>query len=295
METARNLRITAFSDKGAMRSNNEDNLYVSCWPLINPLSLDSVEVSETVEYTSDWFVAAVFDGMGGADDGELASLCAARFMPSLVEKLGRKDEYTQAELQDILHESKTEIESEIRKEATNEQGQTPGTTCCGFAMKDGWLVPFWIGDSRMYLLRKEKLYLMTKDHTVAQEKIDQGEVSENEAKTLRSWHYITAYIGDERTDFAVDKGFALEPGDKILLCTDGVSDEFTDGQIADYMVQPYEEAKEEMLNKIRESGDDNATALLIEYISEEEQKSAGVKRIERLKENMLNLFTNKLK
>lgn len=63
-----------------------------------------------------------------------------------------------------------------------------------------------------------------------------SEVSENEAKTLRSWHYITAYIGD-----------------------------------------------------------DNATALLIEYISEEEQKSAGVKRIERLKENMLNLFTNKLK
>ncbi len=101
----------------------------------------------------------------------------------------------------------------------------------------GKLIPFWIGDSRLYLLRNGQLILLTKDHTIAQEKVDYGIISQEEAKTVSGWHFVTAYIGDGQSIFALGEVFDIEAGDKYLLCTDGISDRLPAQTLADFGVE----------------------------------------------------------
>ncbi len=264
--------ISGFSDKGTVRTNNEDNLFSSSYSIVNEYSEDEFRFAFEDPYREELQVFAVFDGMGGSDYGEIASRTAAGQMPNLVEELQQRGLLSDQELSGLLRKTKERMEEALRQEIKNPYAEQPGTTCCGFIMYQSMIRPFWIGDSRLYLLRDGRLHLVTRDHTVAQEKIDHGLITPEEAVTVGSWHTITAYIGDGQMPFAIRKAFEAEPGDKLLLCTDGISDRFSAETLAEYMTNSPERFTDIVSAEIKKRSQDNATALMVELVPETEKQ-----------------------
>lgn len=266
MNGIRRLKLACFSDKGTVRDNNEDNMYSSLYSIVNENTEDYCCATFLDEYKTDLSVFTVFDGMGGTEGGGIAALVAANQMPHLVERLKGNGLLPDEELSCLLFDIKLQIENETRITLEVSRVEQPGTTCCGFMMCNGIVRPFWIGDSRLYLLRRNKLILLTKDHTIAQEKIDYGLITPEEAVAANSWHYITAYIGDNHNNFTIGKGFEVEPGDKYLLCTDGISDKFSIDELAEYMNEGTSSFIDIVTAEVKKQSKDNATAMIVELI-----------------------------
>lgn len=268
MGFVKRMELACVSDKGTVRPNNEDNMYASLYNIVNEKSEDYYCAVYADNYDEKACVVAVFDGMGGTEGGEIASLASVRQMDFFYNRVLEKDSWTDEELSNLLLDTKKRMEHAARMEMENQNEEQPGTTCCGFLMRDGKLRPFWIGDSRLYLLRKNQLILLTKDHTIAQEKIDYGLITPEEAVTVNSWHYITKYIGDNHNNFALGEEFSVEPGDKYLLCTDGISDKFAPGKLAEYLSESPVRCMELVTREIKKESDDNATAVILALIPE---------------------------
>lgn len=288
MEGIRRIELAAFSDKGTVRSNNEDNMYSSLYNITNVNSEDYYVAVYADTYKEDVSVISVFDGMGGSDRGELASLIAAQQMQIFYERLLEKKDWTEEELSDLLFDTKRRMEYETRTAVQDNTEEQPGTTCCGMILSDGMVRPFWIGDSRLYLLRQNQLILLTKDHTIAQEKVDYGLISPEEAVTISSWHYITEYIGDNKFNFSIGTAFSAQAGDKYLLCTDGISDKFSAETLAEYMLESPTRFTEMVTKEVKKSSKDNATAIMIELIPDFHRKDIG----DILKAKTKEYFTN---
>lgn len=272
MDKIKRLEMACFSDKGTVRTNNEDNMYSSLCDIINKESEDYYVAVYADEYKDDLTIIAIFDGMGGTEGGELASLVSAKQMSVLYERMLEKEAWSDDELSYLLFDTKKRMEHETKMVMEDPHAEQPGSTCCGFIMNNGMVKPFWIGDSRLYLLRKNQLILITKDHTIAQEKIDYGLITSEEATTVSSWHYITAYIGDNQNNFTLGEAFSVNPGDKYLLCTDGISDKFSPEKLAEYMTETPTRFIEIMIEEIKKLSKDNATAIMIELIPSEGKK-----------------------
>lgn len=265
------LEMVCFSDKGTVRANNEDNMYSSIYRITNEQSEDYYSEAFADEYKTGLNVYAVFDGMGGTEGGEIASLASAKQMPLFYERLTENGALSDDVLSDLLLDTKKRMEDKIRMAMEDPRAEQPGSTCCGFIMNNGVVKPFWIGDSRLYLLRKNKLILLTKDHTIAQEKIDYGLITPEEAVTVSSWHYITKYIGDGHNNFSIGEELSVEPGDKYLLCTDGISDKFSADKLAEYMTESPTRFIEVVTAEVKKQSKDNATAIIIELVPEAEK------------------------
>lgn len=270
MGRIKRIEIACFSDKGTARSNNEDNMYASLYNIINERSEDCYYAEYADDYNEKACIAAVFDGMGGTEGGEIASLASVKQMDLFSKRVIEKDSWTDDELSDLLLDTKKRMEQATRMEMEDSHAEQPGSTCCGFIMRGGKLKPFWIGDSRLYLFRKNQLILLTKDHTIAQEKVDYGLITPEEAMTVSSWHYITRYIGDNQNNFMLGETFSVEPGDKYLLCTDGISDKFSPEKLAEYISGSPAGFIEIVSGEVKKQSKDNATAIIIELIPEED-------------------------
>lgn len=257
-----NIVVAAFSDKGTVRGNNEDNLFTSVVDVTNANSADTMKKKCSLAYSDEAMIFAVFDGIGGTYGGEIASLCAANVLSEMETELLSTD---YDKLSDAMATFKDRVEKTILSEEGFVAKNMPGTTCCAFIVHEGKIVPFWIGDSRVYMLRGNKLILLTKDHTVAQEKIDYGVISPEEASSISGWHHLTAYIGDLHSKFSIGSEFTLEPGDKFLLCSDGISDKYKAEDIANYMNCNVDECLDLFEKGVKIESKDNATALLVEF------------------------------
>lgn len=283
------LIIAYFSDKGTTRTNNEDNFYVSSHAIINEKSEDYCSQSYMEVCQEFPFVAAVFDGMGGTEGGEIASLASARQMSDFYELLHSNELATDSELSILLVDLKTKMEQETKRAMKDSTHELPGSTCCGIILKQRRLRPFWIGDSRLYLFRKNQLILLTKDHTIAQEKVDSGLLTVEEAETVSSRHYLTKYIGDLNNAFSIGSVLDVEPGDKYLLCTDGISDKFSAQMLAEYMMESPHRCIELLTREVHKESKDNATAMVIEFQSESKKQELNNLIKEKAKEHILHM------
>ena len=271
MASIKRLELACFSDKGTVRSNNEDNMYASFYNIINEKSEDYCCEVYSDTYSEETSVIAVFDGMGGTEGGEIASLASVKQMDAFYNHVREKESWSNDDLSYLLLDTKKRMEHATRMEMEDSNAEQPGSTCCGFIMYNGKIKPFWIGDSRLYLFRKNQLILLTKDHTIAQEKIDYGLITQEEALTVSSWHYITKYIGDNQNSFTLGEEFSVESGDKYLLCTDGISDKFSPDKLAEYMTESPTRFIEIVTSEIKKQSKDNATAIMVELIHEDEK------------------------
>ena len=197
------MQIFSKIDKGIVRNSNQDAYFTGL------LSDGSA-------------FAVVCDGMGGANAGNIASELAVKGVSEYVMKSYR----TSMDCEDIAKMLNNAISSvnfeiyDLSKEKPDLSGM--GTTVVVVLVSDGFAVISHVGDSRAYLIGDD-ITQVTRDHSVVQTLLENGELTENEAKIHPKKNVITRALGTEEnvvTDFDI---IDFKTGQSILICTDGLS------------------------------------------------------------------------
>lgn len=213
MQTTIQLDAAAVSDRGLKRSTNEDS--VLCDPLLG--------------------LFAVADGMGGHASGEVASRLAIdtvhrewRAVHRLRSTLSGDQPDRGRLLADVVAAANRLV---LQRSRSCDLFAGMGTTLLVAVLHDMTLHYAHVGDSRLYRLRDEQLVLLTRDHTVAQWRLDLGLCTAAEARASSGAHRLTRAIGMD-PDCGVDVAACrCEPGDGFLLCSDGLNHELEDETI----------------------------------------------------------------
>lgn len=201
--TALTWRSAAATSQGNVRSHNEDAV----------LELPAIGV---------WVVA---DGMGGHDAGDVASrmivesLCALPRAERLSELLDRVEDRLRSVNQRLFGLSL-------------QRGATTGSTVAVLVASGEHCVSIWAGDSRIYRLREGVLTRVTRDHTEVQDLLDGGILDEKAAAEHSASNVITRAVGGAQELFLDVELRELRPGDRYLLCSDGVYKELADTELA---------------------------------------------------------------
>lgn len=190
------LRFAAFSDIGLTRSSNQDSGYASPHLLV------------------------LADGMGGEAGGDIASSVTVGHLVAIDDDVHASDE-----LLPLLRGALKDANDELRERAAeNPALHHMGTTCIAILRANNKLAMVHIGDSRAYLLRDGSLTQVTKDHTFVQYLIDKGDLTPEEAEHHPKRNAVMKIIGDYSDMFEPDESIREAiPGDRWLLCSDGLS------------------------------------------------------------------------
>jgi serine/threonine protein phosphatase PrpC len=235
------FRLGASSDRGRMREGNEDSFLAS------------------------GSLAAVADGMGGHLAGEVASAAATEQLRSLEDGAAWRGERSPA---DALRWAVTEANRHIREMASGDKSLEGMGTTITAVLADGDVIHLaHVGDSRAYLLRKGELSQLTEDHTLVQELVKQGKLRPEDAKRHPQGSIITRALGVE-ADVQVDTAtFKIVPGDRLLLCTDGLTGVVDQATIRNVLlrVRDPQEASERLVALANEQGGpDNITVVVLD-------------------------------
>ena len=261
------LHFTIFgkTDVGLIREHNEDNFMVGDLSVETGPFQGEEEVSGTV--SDRGVVMAVCDGMGGAAAGEVASHMA---VDTLFEKL-RGDEPPKdrdsfaRRLVDAIEDAGARIFLAAKKDRTR---RGMGTTATVAGLVDKVLFMGQVGDSRCYILRNGRLSLITKDQSLVNQLIEAGQLTEEEAEAFEHSNIILQALGTTE-QVAVDLTFVeLRRGDRLLLCSDGLSGLVNDTAIEEEMarVGPLPQLANRLIDLANAAGGhDNVTCIVADF------------------------------
>lgn len=229
------------TDKGLRRETNQD--------------------SGRADKDRGYFVVA--DGMGGHSGGEVASSIAVETVEQVFTDPGVK-QYSPREI--ILKTYET-ASQRIFDRAANENPELSGmgTTMVMAYVRGSSIYVANVGDSRCYLFRKPYLWQVTEDHSLINEQIRAGLLTEEQAKAMIGRNVITRSVGYERDVHPDVVERQLQPGEIYLLCSDGLSSMVEDERISEIMnAHPPEKAAQMCLEQaLANGGDDNVTVLVL--------------------------------
>lgn len=225
------------------------------------------EINEDA-FLTEGFLLAVADGMGGHNAGEIASTHALEqfkktFGPPVPD--ASPDEIVSA-----LENAVTTANAKLHKEASGQQAYSGmGTTLTAAFFHEGSLYLAQVGDSRAYLLRDGEIRQLTTDHTLVDEMVKRGDIGPEIARIHPLRHVITRALGSYdrvAADITVEP---LQPGDKVLLCSDGLSSRVEDSVIAKKVAgaKGIKSAVTALVKAaLAAGGDDNITVVLAEFL-----------------------------
>lgn len=273
-----NVNLGAVSHTGLVRENNQDSYLVmkfgrSLENLMTNLNEDLFEPG----YFMNGYGLLVADGMGGMAGGDVASRLA---VSKLIELIVDTSDWTLAlqRQDDVLTvltrmtERFLQIDDILRYEADRDKTlQGMGTTLTVAGALGGDLIIGHVGDSRAYLLHEDNLTQLTTDHTLAQALIDAGVANPDDPASRSMRHVLTAAVGSlgEQVDPQVQR-FKLGVGDKLLLCTDGLTEMVDDPTIAQVLreARSAQTACQDLVDlALAGGGTDNITVVLAHFIS----------------------------
>ena len=240
------LRFGSSTDAGRVRGNNEDNLVVA-----EPLF-------------------AVADGMGGHRGGEVASLTAIESL-----RVAFDDDHSAEGLTEAVREANRAVWEKAQDDA-DLRGMGTTITAAALVEVDGEerLVVVNVGDSRAYLLQNGELSRLTEDHSLVEDLVREGQLSPDEAAIHPQRHILTRVLG---------MGPEVEPdvwqivpykGDRLLLCSDGLTNEVNDNEIASVLrrLADASDAAGELVRLARaHGGSDNITVVVIDVAGDDDR------------------------
>ena len=251
------LRAAAMTDVGRVREHNEDSVL-------------AVEYTrESMVEPAQSYLYVVADGMGGAEAGEVASAIAVQTIRSYIEArldAARGEAENAAELlTGALEEANSKI---IEYVASHPESRGMGSTgVCALVTPTDAAVA-WVGDSRGYVMEGATLRQVTKDHSLVQRLVEIGQITAEEAHTHEHKNVITRSLGARQSGPAGAEAVAvkLKRGDKLMLCSDGLTAHVMDPQIRDILgrnADPYDAARELIVAANAGGGTDNISVIVI--------------------------------
>lgn len=203
------IQVVGATDIGSLREENEDSF-------------------GTLELDDAWFLT-VCDGMGGYAGGKLASQTAVDALLEYVKEHHDSDRIAEV-LEAAVHEANRAVRAKAK---ADERVGEMGTTCVAVMATEE---SFWVahvGDSRAYRLRDGVYTLLTEDHTVVQQLVNQGRIDPIEAANHPSAGILVRCLGQlDHVGVALSGPHPLEPGDRLLICSDGLSGMLYEDDIA---------------------------------------------------------------
>lgn len=262
------------TDKGQVRANNEDQFLVARLSKSLQIVQSSLPQPKTRQSADCSHLFIVADGMGGHAAGEQASALAIDSVENYVlealkwfaHKQGEDDDQLLADFRQALglaHER-------VRHEALEHpELYGMGTTLTlAYSLNDQLYVAH-VGDSRCYLFRDRILYSITQDHTLVEEMVRKGVLSAEEAVHHRWRHVITSTVGGESAKVRIDvHRLHLQPGDIVLLCSDGLTEMQTGDDIAAILqaaADPQAACEQLIAAANAAGGKDNITAVVAAF------------------------------
>ena len=228
---------------------------------IRPLNEDSYFVSEPD--SSGTVFAIVADGMGGHNAGEVASGKAVGIVQQDV--LGQCGKNAKDLLVKAVEDANREI-YEMSINAKNLSGM--GTTMTACVAEEHNVTAVQVGDSRLYLIRGEDITQITKDHSLVEMLVENGKITKEEARRHPQKNIITRAVGTDKTVDADIYEFAVEKGDVILLCSDGLVNMVEDEEILSVinLSETLDGAANKLVAAAEDAGGtDNITVILIRF------------------------------
>lgn len=242
------VRAGGISDKGRVRENNEDNLLR--------------------DEKRGLFI--VSDGMGGHQAGEVASKIVVSVLPGFIEQQATQmRNLTDDTCKLILRDSILKLSQRLREESKGKAGlQGMGATVVVAWLRDTSAHIAYMGDSRIYLFRKKQMVQLTEDHSVVALLLRHGEITKEEAKDHPARGRLSRYVGMEGDVFSDVYTVSIHPGDRMLLCSDGLTGMVADRDIGK-VLKEYEDpdkACKVLIDMANEAGGkDNITAIIINF------------------------------
>jgi serine/threonine protein phosphatase Stp1 len=236
------FRAWAVTHPGTVRDHNED-VYVN---------------------RPDLGLWAVADGAGGHDAGEVASGLIATALDSIPPELSAEETLTQVRMRMAA------THAALRERAARQGHGMIASTVVVLIARHGHFACLWAGDSRAYLLRDGALARVTRDHSLVQELVDSGQITDAEAENHPRANVITRAVGSEADMVELDKVTdRLVDGDRFLLCSDGLSKELSDAEMLEILrVDDAEPAAERLVAAaLARNARDNVTAVVLEVFA----------------------------
>ena len=236
------------TDPGRLRARNEDAFYGDA--------------------AGGLFIVA--DGMGGESAGEVASRVVVEVLPLLIRKcMASVRDLRTAAAKERLREAICELSSGLRSQSESQPGlRGMGSTVVVALIRGGRVLIGHLGDSRAYLIRSNLLEQLTKDHTLFQLLLEAGEVKPEEAAAHPARGRLTRFVGMAGEPLPMVRSKELERGDRLLLCTDGLTSMVSEADVFAILKQPRnpESLCRELVAAANSAGGrDNITVLIIPY------------------------------
>jgi PPM family protein phosphatase len=259
------------TDLGKARPNNEDQFLIARMSKALDILATSVPADNGPELLwREGYFFLVADGMGGAAAGEHASAVVVhetvKHLLETARWFYRLDAPDETERIRLLREALERADQKLIAEAEADPSLTGmGTTLTALSIVGGDAFLVHVGDSRAYLFREGGLEQLTRDHTLAQQWIDQGMLRPEEARTHRLRHVLTNVIGGRPGVEGEIVKLRLQDRDRILLCTDGLNEPVSDERIAEILGRagnPQEACDALVEAALEGGGRDNITVVL---------------------------------
>ncbi|MDX2239668.1 MAG: Stp1/IreP family PP2C-type Ser/Thr phosphatase [Leptolyngbyaceae cyanobacterium bins.302] len=233
--------FTGLTDVGLLRSVNQDDYYL--------------------DPEGRFFIVA--DGMGGHAGGQEASKLATQAIQAYLEAHWDSSQASSVILEQAFLEANQAI---LLDQRSHPERSDMGTTAVVVMFRDRDPLCAHIGDSRLYRLRGARLEQITEDHTWVALAMRMGEITPDQARSHPWRHVLAQCLGREELRQIDLQTFQVQPGDRLLLCSDGLTEELSDQIIASHLksIRACEKAAETLVDAAKDHGGrDNITVIVV--------------------------------
>ena len=257
-----NIHFFAKTDIGKVRSANED-----------------FSLSEKIAVNEYLFIVA--DGMGGHQAGDVASKLASETFSDAYKSFRKKNSGVLESMESAIRKANAVV---FEKAAADIEKRGMGTTFSAMIIADMKTYIVHVGDSRIYLIRKNKIKKITTDHSFVEKLVEEGRISPEEARDHPQKNVLYMSLGArENLTPEILSAMALEDGDALIMCSDGLSNMVTDEEILKTVMDYYPEDAANALVKLANvnGGADNITLQIVRIGSLETLEKTKPIRIAR--------------
>ena len=252
------VQVAGKTDLGCVRTNNEDNF----------------------GYDTRYGVFVVCDGMGGQAAGEVASKMGVDGILEYFRQAGPEGKYPVGDkVLEGVSERANALATAIRKAnraifeaASKDAGHAGmGSTVVAALVKGSFLSIAHVGDSRIYLIRKDSIQQLTNDHSLVMEQVRRGLITQEEAEKSNMQNIIIRALGSEESVEADVDDMVAQPGDILLLASDGLTKHVKDAGLLKLVkgASTLSQACDALIQAARDDGgDDNITCVLVRVVKQ---------------------------
>ncbi len=235
--------FTGLTDPGLLRPVNQDDYFI--------------------DPKGRFFIVA--DGMGGHAGGQEASRIATQAIQTYLNDGWESEEPSKTLLENAFLKANHEI---LQDQSKHPERADMGTTAVAVMFREDQSWCAHIGDSRLYRLRGAKLHQITEDHTWVARAMKSGDLTSDQAR-IHPWrHILSKCLGREDVKQVDVQSFDLEPKDRLLLCSDGLTEELSDQIIASHLktIRACDRAALALVNAAKDRGGrDNITVVIVAF------------------------------